>query len=86
MAYDLTQDFSDEFKPSYLIPLDYNINIIPQDSIISIFVSSSDRTGGEWEAAAATLAPEPSTSALMLVGLAGLGLAGHRASGRTAAA
>jgi hypothetical protein len=30
MAYDLTQDFSDEFKPSYLIPLDYNINIIPQ--------------------------------------------------------
>ena len=28
----------------------------------------------------ATPAPEPSTSALMLVGLAGLGLAGHRAS------
>jgi hypothetical protein len=41
MAYDLTQDFSGGFKPSYLIPLDYNTNIIPQDSIISIAVSSS---------------------------------------------
>jgi hypothetical protein len=61
MAYDLTQDFSGGFKPSYLIPLDYNTNIIPQDSIISIAVSSSDGTSGEWEAAAPhpPLSPPP---------------------------
>jgi hypothetical protein len=26
-AYDLNQDFSDGFKRSYLIPLDYNTNV-----------------------------------------------------------
>jgi hypothetical protein len=57
-------------------------NLLPQNSIVGIAVSSPDGTGGGRSVAA----PEPSTSALMIVGFAGPGFAGYRARESMAAA
>jgi hypothetical protein len=59
----------DGYDPDSLIPLNFT-NLLPQNSIVAIAVPlSSDETGG-----GGATAPEPSTSALMIVGFAGLGL------------
>jgi PEP-CTERM motif len=78
MHYDLSQDTEfGGFQPDYLIPLDFNTNIIPQNSIIGISLSSPD-DGNGGGGGGATPVSEPSTWALMLIGFAGIGFAGYR--------
>jgi hypothetical protein len=67
LAYDLTQIDNPDFfgfEPDFLGPLDIT-NLLPQNSIIAITVDNS--AGG-----AGMAAPEPSTWAMMIVGMFGL--------------
>jgi hypothetical protein len=74
MAYDLNQinqpDFFG-FEPDFLGPLDIT-NLLPQNSIIAITVDNSIDGGGGGGGGGAVAAPEPSTYALMIVGMIAL--------------
>jgi hypothetical protein len=72
MGYDLDQinepDFFG-FEPDFIAPLDIT-NLLPQNSIIAITVAGDDGSGGGVGGGGGSVAaPEPSTYALMMIGM-----------------
>jgi hypothetical protein len=72
MGYDLDQinepDFFG-FEPDFIAPLDIT-NLLPQNSIIAITVARDDGSGGGVGGGGGSVAaPEPSTYALMMIGM-----------------
>jgi hypothetical protein len=73
LTCDLTQKASATFgyEPPSLIPLNFT-NLLPQNGVVGIAVSSADDGTGGGGGGGATPVPGPSTWALMLTGFTGL--------------